>query len=128
MQDTRWGGSYPSAEVQSVYSTAQPAEQDKLLLLYTIFESETKKNITFLFVQFLAVSWVPCILRHPVYSSWRPVLEYQDYLLCRGGKTPQKTKQKKKNFSRYDAKLNLIVQPCSRDLGSEQYHFNIIYS
>ena len=39
---------------------------DKYLLLYTIFESETKNNTTLLVVELLAVTWVPWLLKHPI--------------------------------------------------------------
>ena len=38
--------------------------EDQLLLKYTIFKSETKKNRKLLSVEFLVVIWVQCILRY----------------------------------------------------------------
>ena len=34
---------------------------------YSIFEYETNENTTLLLVKLLAVTWVPCIPRHPAY-------------------------------------------------------------
>ena len=37
-----------------------------MMMMMMIFKSKTIKNTTLLFVALLAVTWVPCILRHPV--------------------------------------------------------------
>ena len=43
------------------------AFKDSLLLFYTIFKYEIKKNTILLLVELLAVRRVPYILRHPIY-------------------------------------------------------------
>ena len=37
-----------------------------ILYYFHIFKSETKKNSTLLLLELLAVTWIPCILRHSI--------------------------------------------------------------
>ena len=50
-----------------------------IVVLYSVFKSETKKNITLLLVELIAITWISCISRCPYIITYIETLDTSHY-------------------------------------------------